>query len=37
MKTAKGNLFISKGIGLAFYPVRFICAPEIAVFELVSS
>lgn len=35
IKTPKGNLFISKGIGCAIYPVRFNCAPEIAVLELV--
>lgn len=35
IKTKKGNLFISKGIGWAIYPVRFNCYPEIAVLELV--
>ena len=35
IKTEKGNLFISKGIGCVAYPVRFNCAPEIAVLELV--
>jgi predicted MPP superfamily phosphohydrolase len=29
------SVFISKGIGWAIYPVRFNCAPEIAVLELV--
>ena len=37
IKTPKGNLFISKGIGCAIYPVRFNCAPEIAVLELVTA
>jgi predicted MPP superfamily phosphohydrolase len=31
------RVFISKGIGWAIYPVRFNCAPEIAVLELVPS
>jgi len=30
-----GNVFISRGIGWAIYPVRFNCFPEIAVLELV--
>ncbi len=34
IKTEKGPLFISKGIGWAIYPVRFNCYPEIAVLEL---
>ncbi len=34
INTDKGPLFISKGIGWAIYPVRFNCAPEIAVLEL---
>lgn len=29
-----GNVFISRGIGWAMYPVRFNCPPEIAVLEL---
>ncbi len=37
IKTEKGALFISKGIGCAIYPVRFNCAPEIAVLELVAA
>ena len=36
IKTPKGNLFISKGIGCVIYPVRFNCAPEIAVLELMA-
>jgi len=32
----RSKLFISKGIGWAVYPVRFNCAPEIAVLELTS-
>lgn len=35
IETEKGNLFISKGIGWAIYPIRFNCYPEIAVHELV--
>jgi predicted MPP superfamily phosphohydrolase len=31
------RVFISKGIGWAIYPVRFNCAPEIAVLELIPS
>ncbi len=34
--TAKTQLFISRGIGWAIYPVRFNCYPEIAVLELVN-
>lgn len=34
IKTQKGNLFISKGIGWTIYPIRFNCYPEIAVLEL---
>ncbi len=34
IETEKGKLFISKGIGCAIYPLRFNCAPEIAVLEL---
>lgn len=34
IETGKGNLFISKGIGWALYPIRFNCYPEIAVHEL---
>lgn len=35
-KSPRGmNVFISKGIGWAIYPVRFNCPPEIAVLELV--
>ena len=37
IKTSKGNLFISRGIGCAIYPVRFNCAPEIAVLELAAA
>ncbi|MFH2043853.1 MAG: metallophosphoesterase [Pseudomonadota bacterium] len=37
IKTKKGNLFISKGIGWAIYPVRFNCYPEIAVLELMNT
>ena len=34
-KSPRGiNVFISKGIGWAIYPVRFNCPPEIAVLEL---
>ena len=29
------RVFISKGIGWAVYPLRFNCAPEIAVLELI--
>ena len=32
----RSKLFISKGIGWAVYPVRFNCAPEVAVLELTS-
>jgi predicted MPP superfamily phosphohydrolase len=35
IKTEKGNLFISKGIGWAIFPIRFNCCPEIAVHELI--
>ena len=35
IETEKGNLFISKGIGWAIYPIRFNCYPEIAVHELI--
>lgn len=34
--TPKTQLFISRGIGWAIYPVRFNCPPEIAVLELVN-
>jgi len=34
--TPRTQLFISRGIGWAIYPVRFNCYPEIAVLELVS-
>ncbi|MCP4402243.1 MAG: metallophosphoesterase [bacterium] len=34
--TAKTQLFISRGIGWAIYPIRFNCYPEIAVLELVN-
>jgi predicted MPP superfamily phosphohydrolase len=34
--THKTQLFISRGIGWAIYPVRFNCYPEIAVLELVN-
>ena len=34
-KTTNGNLFISRGIGWTIAPVRFNCAPEIAILELV--
>ena len=37
IKTPKGNLFISKGIGCVAYPVRFNCAPEIALLDLVTA
>lgn len=36
IKTAKTQLFISRGIGWAIYPVRFNCYPEIAVLHLVN-
>jgi len=36
IKTPKTQLFISRGIGWAIYPVRFNCYPEIAVLELVN-
>jgi predicted MPP superfamily phosphohydrolase len=34
--TEKTQLFISRGIGWAIYPVRFNCYPEIAVLELIN-
>ena len=34
-RTTNGNLFISRGIGWTIVPVRFNCAPEIAILELV--
>jgi predicted MPP superfamily phosphohydrolase len=34
ISTPKTQLFISRGIGWAIYPVRFNCFPEIAVIEL---
>lgn len=34
--TEKTQLFISRGIGWAIYPIRFNCYPEIAVLELVN-
>lgn len=34
--TPRTQLFISRGIGWAIYPVRFNCYPEIAVLELVN-
>jgi predicted MPP superfamily phosphohydrolase len=34
VRTKKTNVFISKGIGWAVLPVRFNCAPEIAVLHL---
>jgi hypothetical protein len=36
IQTLKTQLFISKGIGWAMYPVRFNCYPEIAVLHLVN-
>ena len=36
ISTRKTELFISRGIGWAIYPVRFNCYPEIAVLELKS-
>jgi predicted MPP superfamily phosphohydrolase len=35
ISTSKTQLFISRGLGWAIYPVRFNCYPEIAVLELV--
>ncbi len=35
ISTPRTQLFISRGIGWAIYPVRFNCYPEIAVLELV--
>ena len=37
INTPKTQLFISRGIGWAIYPVRFNCYPEIAVLELLSA
>jgi predicted MPP superfamily phosphohydrolase len=37
IETEKGNLFVSRGIGWAIYPLRFNCFPEIAVHELVAA
>jgi hypothetical protein len=34
--TPRTQLFISRGIGWAIYPVRFNCYPEIAVLELIN-
>jgi predicted MPP superfamily phosphohydrolase len=34
ISTTKTQLFISRGLGWAIYPVRFNCFPEIAVLEL---
>lgn len=34
IRSANTNLFISKGIGWAIFPVRFNCFPEIAILEL---
>ena len=36
ISTPRTQLFISRGIGWAIYPVRFNCYPEIAVLELVN-
>jgi len=36
ISTKKTQLFISRGIGWAIYPIRFNCFPEIAVLELQS-
>lgn len=36
ISTPRAQLFISRGIGWAIYPVRFNCYPEIAVLELVN-
>jgi len=36
ISTSKTQLFISRGIGWAIYPIRFNCYPEIAVLELVN-
>jgi predicted MPP superfamily phosphohydrolase len=36
ISTPKTQLFISRGIGWAIYPVRFNCYPEIAVLELLN-
>ncbi len=35
-RSEKSTLFINKGIGWAIYPVRFNCAPEIAILHLKS-
>lgn len=35
ISTPRTQLFISRGIGWAIYPVRFNCYPEIAVLELI--
>jgi predicted MPP superfamily phosphohydrolase len=34
--TKKTQLFISRGIGWAIYPIRFNCYPEIAILELIN-
>ncbi len=34
-ETKNNKLFISKGLGWTIYPIRFNCAPEIAILELV--
>jgi len=36
ISTPRTQLFISRGIGWAIYPVRFNCYPEIAVLELIN-
>ncbi|MES9994119.1 MAG: metallophosphoesterase [Candidatus Thiodiazotropha sp.] len=36
ISTGKTQLFISRGIGWAIYPIRFNCYPEIAVLELIN-
>ena len=36
ISTSRTQLFISRGLGWAIYPVRFNCYPEIAVLELVN-
>jgi hypothetical protein len=34
ISTKRTELFISRGIGWAIYPIRFNCFPEIAIIEL---
>ena len=36
IRTPRTQLFISRGIGWAIYPIRFNCYPEIAVLELIN-